>query len=186
MRNDYAQSCAPSSVSLPTAVASIYAQYCDMPRAEQVAFREYIDLVMERTGLPDPTAVAKKAGLAPSTVNKPYGRKEVKWEVSNKTIKKIAEATGVPPPKTLLPLPDPYKIMAPAALDSRSSIGQVRPLTKMQHGRGVGRTMSDATLIKAIQRLVECNSWEAVFDAVMQTHPGETPENFRPARHRGK
>lgn len=65
------------------------------------AFRAYIDLVMERAGLENPTAVARKAELPPSTINRPY-HKAVNFAPKLTTLVQIADATGVPLPEELL------------------------------------------------------------------------------------
>lgn len=65
------------------------------------AFRAYIDLVMTTTGWQTPTEVARKAGLAVSTVNRPYN-KDVNFVPKTTTLGEIVKASGVPLPSALL------------------------------------------------------------------------------------
>lgn len=58
-------------------------------------FRAYIQRIVTETGM-TPSAIAKAAGVAASTVNRPYSGDETAGAPTLKTIAKIAAATGVP------------------------------------------------------------------------------------------
>lgn len=55
----------------------------------------YLHRVMERTGLA-PTALAAAAGVASTTLTRPLNDPDYQFEISNRTIKKIEAATGIP------------------------------------------------------------------------------------------
>ena len=55
----------------------------------------YLRRVMERTGLA-PTALAQAAGVASTTLTRPLNDPDYPFEISNRTIKKVEAATGIP------------------------------------------------------------------------------------------
>ena len=73
-----------------------------MVNARLRAFRSYVDSVMAITGWDTPTEVAKKAGLSPSTVNRPYAKDDIEYLPGLRTIDAIAQASGVAPPPELI------------------------------------------------------------------------------------
>jgi transcriptional regulator with XRE-family HTH domain len=59
----------------------------------QKAAREMITRMLDATGL-DPTGLARKAGLSPSTITR-FMNSPVKYTISTKTLQKLAAAAGV-------------------------------------------------------------------------------------------
>lgn len=96
---------------MPTASIGYLRNNANMSRGQLIAFKSYIDAVMRKTGLKTPTAVAKKAGLVASTVNRPYAKQDLKHTVSFKTVDAIAKFSRVRPPPELIPGADPYAHM---------------------------------------------------------------------------
>ncbi len=80
-------------------------------------FRGYIDTVCATTGL-RPSKIAEMAGLAISTISRPYYRPKEGGMPNLRTIQKIVQATGVPfgslgtqaPPDTCQEVPVPFDI----------------------------------------------------------------------------
>lgn len=67
-----------------------------MQRDRHKAGADYLRLVKERTGLNGKT-LAERAGLdAPSTINRPLGKKPGHTAVSLNTLVKVNQATGIP------------------------------------------------------------------------------------------
>src|SRR5690606_20287113 len=101
-RESNAQSRTWSSAKLPTALHNGFAHNCDMVDARLKAFRDYVDAVMAATGWETPTEVARKSGVAASTVNRPYAKDDIEYLPSLRTIIAISEASGVRPPPELV------------------------------------------------------------------------------------
>lgn len=59
----------------------------------QKAAREMITRMLDATGL-DPTGLARKAGLSPSTITR-FMNSPVKYTISARTLQKLSAATGV-------------------------------------------------------------------------------------------
>jgi len=69
----------------------------DMVNATNEA-RDFLRLALDKTGL-TPYALAKKAGVAPSTITRPLNDPEFKFVPKKTTLDKIADAAGLTPPK---------------------------------------------------------------------------------------
>lgn len=76
------------------------AQTCEMVDPLLQAFRDWIGEIREATGMSQ-SRIAKEAGIAASTINRPMGE-EVGYRVKLDTITKIADATGIDPPEELI------------------------------------------------------------------------------------
>lgn len=73
-----------------------------MVNARLRLFREYIDAVMAATGWGTPTEVARRSGIAASTVNRPYAKDDIAYLPGLRTIDAIARASHVAPPAGLI------------------------------------------------------------------------------------
>lgn len=101
-----------SSVVLPNDLVRSYARQCPMPRASKRqsdeerraqlrAFRAWIDVIVETTGLTR-SEIARRAELTPSTINKPYSQLDYDKRISLPTINAIERIAKIPAPDALL------------------------------------------------------------------------------------
>jgi phage repressor protein C with HTH and peptisase S24 domain len=67
----------------------------------QAVARQYLEQIMRETGMSG-AALAREAGIAPSTINRVLNDPNVKHTLSLRTMLKIEKATGVPIPANLL------------------------------------------------------------------------------------
>jgi AcrR family transcriptional regulator len=65
-------------------------------------FRHYIDQVLAETGWHSTTEIARKSGISPSTINRPYNKKDIAYLPGLRTINAVARASGVRPPPELV------------------------------------------------------------------------------------
>jgi SOS-response transcriptional repressor LexA len=82
--------------------------------------RAFLTKALEASGL-KPFALAKKAGIAPTTITRPLNDPEFKFTPKPATLRKIAEAAGLELPAGLLVAP-----AAPAAVDELPLIGPIQ------------------------------------------------------------
>lgn len=75
-----------------------------MQNPELPESRRYLDRVMKETGL-DLTGIARKAGIDPSTITRPYNNPRWKTRISLKVLRKIAKLTKVALPQEMDPTP---------------------------------------------------------------------------------
>lgn len=73
-----------------------------MSDAYLTAFRAYIDEIMKATGLKR-SAIAKRAALAPSTINRPYSQLNYGSHPKGDTIDALWKSFGIKPPPELSP-----------------------------------------------------------------------------------
>ncbi len=62
---------------------------------ERLAYRSFINYLQKLAEVDSPSALARRAGFWPSTVNKVLGDKPVKHKLTSKTIEGLAKAAGL-------------------------------------------------------------------------------------------
>jgi SOS-response transcriptional repressor LexA len=82
--------------------------------------RAFLTRALEASGL-KPFALAKKAGVAPTTITRPLNDPEFKFTPKPATLRKIAEAAGLDLPQGLSVAPS-----GPASVDSLPMIGPIQ------------------------------------------------------------
>lgn len=76
-----------------------------MPNPPIEVSRRYIDSVREKTGM-DYSNIARLAGLNPATITRPLSRNpRYNSRLSLRTLRRIAQVTGVPLPRDIEPFP---------------------------------------------------------------------------------
>lgn len=94
MSEPYAQNCAWSSAKMRNALRMAVRD--DAPMSDIRKQLEYVRSLMDRFGLSS-SELARKAGLSPSTLNRPLREGEdYAYEISNRTIRKLETWSRVP------------------------------------------------------------------------------------------
>lgn len=122
----------------------------------QAAARAYVRQVLARTGW-DGTTLARRAGLAPTTVTRFLNNSSVKHSLSARSLAKIAGASGLPLPGTLtgaIPsgaTPGGTAAEDPATGGPAAGLGESAPSSGSPAGPGtaVGAAMAGGTLAGA-------------------------------------
>jgi len=115
----------------------------------QAAARAYVRQVLARTGW-DGTTLARRAGLAPTTVTRFLNNASVKHSLSARSLSKIAGVSGLPLPGALTGAPGGGPDDSPAAGQPGSQAGRLGE-SAMPAGPGtaVGAAMAGGTLAGA-------------------------------------
>jgi transcriptional regulator with XRE-family HTH domain len=95
------------------AVQTGFTDSSHMQNPELSDSRAYLQRVMEATKL-DLTSIARKSGIDPATLTRPYNNKRWKTRISLKVLRKVAKETGV----SLPPEMDPHPPEEPSATES--------------------------------------------------------------------
>lgn len=113
------QECTVSQCRNAQSIDRAHVHNCGMADAPEDA-RAFLTRALEASGL-KPFALAKKAGVAPTTITRPLNDPEFKFTPKPATLRKIAEAAGLDLPQGLSVAPS-----GPASVENLPMIGPIQ------------------------------------------------------------
>lgn len=154
----YAQKCASSSAMMHMAFEQHIAHPCAMVRDQQdqqESQRAFIRRAMEVTGL-DATNLARRAGFAPSTLNRFLNNPQVNHLLSGKTIAAISAVSGVPVPGSVAESVAPVggvarehgeDLSAPSTVDASVYDEAVKTVRNVFSAAGINNCVEEAKAV---------------------------------------